>query len=255
VAVLIGAFETLALRSPRSKALVKAFKVHPAYDFDHVMEVSAKDEMDAAAQYLIKRPVRRDMFVGSGLMNEKVIKIDEILAAYPDLKQLLSEASETVQPQDDWTVVDDAKYSKIGGWLNAVAVGLVLSFGYSIYNVNTVWTQMQELDVARIEQAYPGFTGLIYFELCNPIFLMVLILVGGYCFIRKRRSTRVWMIALYSSAIGITVIDHFWVGSVMGDLYKLEPEEVTKMIRNGLFQAGFIIYFLVSERVKKTFAN
>ncbi|MFA5258057.1 MAG: DUF2569 domain-containing protein [Opitutales bacterium] len=233
---------------------MKAYTVQPVFDSDHAMQIMADSDLDAAAKYLTNRPVAKDIIVSGGGAGERVVKLADILTAYPDLDALIKSAKTKAAPAADadevWAKADDAKYAKIGGWLWGVAFSLVVSIIVNISAAMDSWAMLHDENMENAESMYPGLTNLCIFEFAVNIAFVLACIVVTYMFFRRKRITRVLVILLYVAAIATIVVDTVWANNLVGDSAALDMSEAVKSM---ILQVVVICYFAVSKRVKKTF--
>jgi transglutaminase-like putative cysteine protease len=147
----------------------------------------------------------------------------------------------------------------IGGWLVLPAIGLVLSpfvMGFQIFSsdyfARANWLGLQNLDIEN-----PGALSAVFgAELFVNILFLIFSLLLAVLFFTKRTSLPKLIIGFYAVNFAFTLIDLF-VYDYLVPSYMLEddPTPYTEATRSFIAAAIWIPYFLVSERVKKTFCN
>ncbi len=224
------------------------------------MSFEAATELDAAAKYVMARPVNVNLIVSSG-MDEKVIKIVDLLAAYPDLKSLVPEGPAAHPVEEDvggdaWQKADDAKYRSIGGWLVVIGIGLVLSIGYAAFSLKETWETMHDPDFAAAIEYFEGLQELIYFELGTNVALIALALVSGYFYIGRKKLARPLLVLFYLTAFVTTIVDLAWAHSVFGtEIMEEVNGDMAQTVKKLVVQAILVVYLIVSERSRKTFVR
>lgn len=148
---------------------------------------------------------------------------------------------------------DEVKYRKIRGWLIFFAILLVLN-DFSILSMVEYFNEeyintLQTLYINDQSLLVKYFNYIFYLDLVG-IFLIILFTIS---FFRKSDVTR-------TVAIWFFIIKFVTVPLQMYYLNKISPEisispETIKMVGSLLWALVFLLYFLFSKRVKKTFIN
>jgi hypothetical protein len=121
------------------------YTVHPVFDSDHTIEVAATSCIDAACKYLTFRPVNKAIMVSETSGNFHVIEINDVIAAYPDIKQLLEQSSsvgqETITEEEKQATVNKLRNTGkrkivigslwLGGGLTVTTASMVAAFNSS----------------------------------------------------------------------------------------------------------------------------
>lgn len=157
---------------------------------------------------------------------------------------------EIPQHQEFCKECEEKQFRKIGGFLFIPLLGLFLSAFYYILAINNTVKYLLINYTTLNVNAKAFFIGslVIYFFM----FLLV-ILVGSY-FLRKKKELPRLYIILLLAVIGTALINLLM-------LYKLIPgakigyDELLPIVRSVLSSFIWIPYFIVSERVKKTFVR
>lgn len=157
--------------------------------------------------------------------------------------------------------VKDARAKPIGGWLVIVAIGLVLTpiillitlvmedGFYDAYTWATLWN-------TEGIQGKPSVI-LIAMELVINLVRIVFSTVLIVLFFERRSSVPRLMVILYASTLIFIVLDAIFAYTINGDLFTSEDDyDTAKEIIRSVFRAAiWIPYFLISDRVKKTFVK
>lgn len=157
--------------------------------------------------------------------------------------------SEALNGSDFCAVCEEREFKKIRGWLYLPAIGLVL----------TILANMMAVGyTTRILMEHFAFIGgiqkaMLFFELFSFIGMFGYAIYVTSLFFRKKRQLPRYYIGLVVIGVLFVAID-----LLLGHQYLDVPyvyDTVKPLIRNVLSACIWIPYFLVSERVKRTFVR
>lgn len=147
----------------------------------------------------------------------------------------------------------------IGGWLILVAFGLVVTpFRIVLHLFNTYlpifrdghWEQLTSAGSAAY---HPLWGPILVFEIVGNVLLLALGAVTLALFFKKSRRTPKFTIALYAAGPAFLLADE-WLGNVIPAVANsTDSTNLQEAIRTTVLACIWIPYFLVSDRVKRTF--
>lgn len=157
--------------------------------------------------------------------------------------------NEALQGSDFCATCEEREFKKIRGWLYVPALGLVLSIIANIMGINFNLRFLMEND------ALIGGTqkAILYFELLSFLGMFAFSVYVSTLFFRKKRQLPRCYIALVLIGVAFVGID-----LLLGHLYLDVPyvySTVQPLVRNVLSACIWVPYFIVSERVKRTFVR
>lgn len=134
---------------------------------------------------------------------------------------------------------------RIAGWLLLpalhVIIGPLLWFGSAIEAMKVDESVRSQYGNASSVNALVGFVFV------SSVFVGLLQVVCAIAFFKKLRASRPLMIVMYSVVIAVNVIFEVWANSVF------QSQTDSSSIRGIMFASGWLVYFLMSKRVKATF--
>ena len=139
-----------------------------------------------------------------------------------------------------------AKLTGLDGWLTWFMLGLVISCGYSIYNV---FSYRQLLSA----QGLGSYKGTITFIVIGFVVLAIMQALSFYLILKKRTVGR--LLVILTLVLGIIIYGTIsaLLSSVYSKINKSVPMDVTNDIsRDITFSVIWILYFFFSRRVKLT---
>lgn len=240
---------------------MKRFFVNPALDSDHTKVFTAESEMDAAAQYMLARPVNKDFVVSGSIKERSVIRLSDLLSQYPELKKILptpeqEAAAGKIEAAESEKRLILAKYGKIGGWLAAIGVALALKTSFTPVILHDLWKFMQGPEYQALAIAVDGYAKLIHFELALAIIQFVLAAVGCYLFIGRRKLARPLLIVMCLAYVVGNIVDIAWFISIFGpNLQDDMVGYIVGILRNLIVHSIAAVYLFVSERARMTFVR
>jgi hypothetical protein len=247
---------------------MKMFRVCTVGTADSSILISAASELEAACKYLMEHPSRADLSVSVPGGAAVVVKNADVIAAFPELAALVATAPalEAKAPAAAVPVevpvsesgsafdAEDANdYSKIGGWLWLVAIGLVASIIFQCITLSENLELLANPDLPEAETEYPGIILFIQMEAVCAAVLALMALVALPLFFMRKRVTRPLLIAFYLFALAYTVGDLIAGAAVLGDL--MDAQSVADNAKSAIFSGIWAAYFIFSERAKKTFVR
>lgn len=148
---------------------------------------------------------------------------------------------------------------KIGGWLILVAIGLIVT-PFKIVSVMFAnqWPFLRDGHWERLTNAdssdyHPLWAPLIVFEIVGNIGLLVLAAITLALFFKKSKRTPKFAITWYAVGPAFLLLDEL-LGNLIPAVASNSPASgLTELARATVVAAIWIPYFLVSDRVKKTF--
>ncbi|EKO4963229.1 DUF2569 domain-containing protein [Escherichia coli] len=157
--------------------------------------------------------------------------------------------NEALKDSDFCAVCEEREFKKIRGWLYLPAVGLVLTILANMISINFTIRFLME-NIAQIGHAQKG---ILFFELFAFIGMFSYGIFVSSLFFRKKRQLPHHYIVL----VGIGTI-FVAVDLLLGHIYLDVPyvfDTVKPLVRNVFSACIWIPYFIVSERVKRTFVK
>lgn len=148
-----------------------------------------------------------------------------------------------------------------GGWLYLVAIGLVLTFGRSIYYlfdglIPLLGSEEWVLLTTSGNEAYdPMWKVVIYSEMFLHISLIVLIATIGYMCLKGKKLFKYLMISYLLLNLIYSIIAFFMYQSIEFMAQDSFNDSINDIFRTGVICAIWIPYFLLSKRVKNTYVN
>ncbi|UCD79147.1 MAG: DUF2569 domain-containing protein [Desulfobacterales bacterium] len=151
------------------------------------------------------------------------------------------------------------KYNKIGGWLILCAVGLLL------YPVQTVVSLLTEIIPAFSQNNWFLLTSpdsVSYHPLWGPLLIMEL--VGNVCFLifsifvitfffKRRKFVPQLAIVFLASNLLFVGFDYYLARNVLTETDPANWEAIANLVRTLVASIIWVLYFIFSKRVKKTF--
>lgn len=157
--------------------------------------------------------------------------------------------NEALKDSDFCAVCEEREFKKIRGWLYLPALGLVLTILANLFSVNMTMRFLME-HYAGISNAQRA---ILFFELFSFIAMFGYAIFVSSLFFRKKRQLPRYYIALVVVGTVFLAID-----LLLGHQYLAVPyvfDTVNPLLRSVLGACIWIPYFLVSERVKRTFVR
>ncbi len=140
---------------------------------------------------------------------------------------------------------DRKKYKGISGWLSLVALGLVVTFGYSVFSFFETLVTQEDYQGAPVLFMYDFLTGAVAVALVSYVI---------YLFFKEKKDFPRYFIYLYLylTAVNIITLSMFIYYSVSG----AEMQEVTTLTaRTALGGIIWGLYVTKSKRSRATFIN
>jgi hypothetical protein len=209
---------------------------------------------------LLARPVPKNLIVSCGL-NENIVKLSDLLAAYPELSTILPSPAQAAAADAKPTLLVDeqvqkAKYGKIRGWLIVLGIALVFSIFVCARILYTNLAFMQEDTFQVVADAYAGYAELMYFENALNVVLIFMVLLSGYFFLGRLRQARPLLITTYIISIVYAIIGYAWAYNLFGpELLKDVGISLAATEKAVIGQFAVILYLLRSERARLTFVR
>lgn len=157
--------------------------------------------------------------------------------------------SEALKGSDYCAICEEREFKKIRGWLYLPALGLVASIIVNLISINFTLRFLME-NFALIGS---GQKGILFFELASFVGMFAYALFVSSLFFRKKRQLPQHYIVLVGVGTAFVAVD-----LLLGHHYLDVPyvfETVKPLVRNVLSACIWIPYFIVSERVKRTFVK
>lgn len=145
---------------------MKKYSVHPVFDADHTLKIEAESEVEAACKFYGLCPVSKDLFVSSSSWNEQIVKIQEVLEAYPEMAVTLSIPESESGDNEAFAGLEEEfeseKYSHIGGWLWLLAIQLVAFPIVKIKSLIAAFSLVKGIDWVLLKHGFPviHFSGI-----------------------------------------------------------------------------------------------
>lgn len=157
--------------------------------------------------------------------------------------------SEALKDSDFCAACEEREFKKIRGWLYVPALGLVLSIIVNMVAIN--------FNIRFLLEHFPAIgstqKAILFFELFAFVGMFGFAVFTSSLFFRKKRQLPRCYIAMVAIGVAFSAID-----LLLGHLYLNVPyiyDTVQPMVRNVLGACIWIPYFIVSERVKRTFVR
>ncbi len=193
----------------------------------------------------------KDSFALYGVAYDGLSK-DEIGAIVKDDFKDLQEAYKI--KQETQTKKEDEKYEKIGGWLYLFAfkfvVGIVLAFVNIFMYFGDEYAANLEIVYKTYPEASKYFDMLAYFDFAFLCILIVLYMA----FFSKSTATKSIAIVFFVF-LSINSIYAVYAYGQIGITSNEMIQDIFKMIGETIWSVVFILYFMYSKRVKKTFVK
>lgn len=155
----------------------------------------------------------------------------------------------------------EEKTKSIGGWLVLPAIGLVLTplvlivqIAANGYFDSGLWSSFKSSGYEN----WMGLNLLMGAEFAINIFLLIFTILLIILFFKKRTSIPNLMVIFYLINLFIPIYEYVVYSEFFSEalLTEVEDTESIKEIGKGILRAAiWVPYFLVSDRVKKTFVN
>jgi len=150
---------------------------------------------------------------------------------------------------------DEEKYGKIGGWLIFFAVLLVLSnlsqAGFVEYFKDEYITAINNMYLTGNEKMAKTFSYIFYSELFTAFMLFLFTL----SFFTKASITKTVAILFFIILFIIRPFQAIGLMDIYQEINEVPPTEVVKLIGSLFWALIFLLYFIFSKRVKKTFVQ
>lgn len=150
---------------------------------------------------------------------------------------------------------EEEKYGKIRGWLIFFAVLLVLwnlsQFGFVEYFKDEYVEAIQNMYLFGNEKMAKTFSYIFYSELFSAFMLFLFTL----SFFTKSNITRIVGIWFFALMFIITPFKIAGLLNIYNEINEVPLTEIVKMIGSLLWALIFLLYFIFSKRVKKTFIH
>jgi tetratricopeptide (TPR) repeat protein len=150
---------------------------------------------------------------------------------------------------------DEEKYGKIKGWLIFFAVLIVLwnlsQFGFIEYFKDEYISAIQNMYLSGNEKMAKTFSYLFYSELFTAFMLFLFTL----SFFTKASITRAVAIWFFIILFVVRPFQTIGLMNIFKEINEVPPLEVVKIIGSLLWAFIFLLYFIFSKRVKKTFVQ
>ncbi|WP_342322457.1 DUF2569 domain-containing protein [Kosakonia sp. BYX6] len=157
--------------------------------------------------------------------------------------------NDALKGSDFCAACEEREFKKIRGWLYLPALGLVLTILANMMAVNfSVRLLMEHYDVISNTRK-----AIVLFELFAFIGMFVYAIFVSSLFFRKKRQLPRHYMVLVATGTAFVAID-----LLLGHQYLDVPyvyDTVKPLVRNVLSACIWIPYFIVSERVKRTFVR
>lgn len=137
------------------------------------------------------------------------------------------------------------RYSKIGGWLILIAIGLVLSPIFILLFINS--EILPVFSAVPLSELSSEFRTYLFFDLAVNLIFFIYIIVVMVLFFKRRRMVPKLMILLYLINLVLIIVDGFVFRTLN------ETQWIFGIINGIATSLIWIPYFLVSRRVKATF--
>ena len=150
---------------------------------------------------------------------------------------------------------EEEKYSKIKGWLTFFAVLLVLwnlsQLGFVEYFKDEYIEAIHNMYLFGNEKMAKTFSYIFYSELFTAFMLFLFTL----SFFSKASSTKAIAISFFMILFIIRPFQAIGLINIFKEINEVPPIEVVKLIGSLLWALIFLLYFIFSTRVKKTFIH
>ena len=172
-------------------------------------------------------------------------------------EEKLDEEKKVVEKQQQELLkkADEEKYGKIGGWLIFFAVLIVLwnlsQLGFIEYFTDEYISTIQNIYLSGNEKMAKIFSYIFYSELFKAFILFLFTL----SFFSKASITRVVAICLFIILFVVKPFQYIGLMNIYKEINEFPPIEVIKIIGSLLWAFVFLLYFIFSKRVKKTFTQ
>jgi hypothetical protein len=149
----------------------------------------------------------------------------------------------------------------IRGWLILPLLGLILSPLRLIYMIyEEMWPifssdYWEALTSPTSESYHPLWWSVLIFEVAGNLTIFLLLLAALLSFLKKSRKAPKLVILWYLLAFVFAAADTYFRGYIPGATEQNDTILSSELWRTGITAAIWIPYFLVSKRVKATFAN
>ena len=141
--------------------------------------------------------------------------------------------------------VTNLNYTKIGGWLILVAIGLVLStISVLLYIRSSILPVFRAVPVSQLSGELQFY---LFLDLVLNLSLLIYITYVIVLFFKRREAVPKLMISLYILNFVFIIIDRFVIKSIS------ESQWTFVIIHSVVSSLIWIPYFLISKRVKGTF--
>lgn len=147
----------------------------------------------------------------------------------------------------------------VKGWLMLYAVGLVLTAGNIIIGLldyPSVFTDMEPMQLDAPD-LYAAITSVLWLEIILNAAALGLGITTLIQLLRQKRHTPALAIAYMLLLVASTLLSYGMVNAIAGDYPDIDFSEAlnvgsTDAIRNAVYAAVWIPYFVTSKRVKAT---
>ncbi len=150
---------------------------------------------------------------------------------------------------------EEEKYGKIKGWLTFFAVLLVLwnlsQFGFVEYFKDEYVQAIQNMYLFENEKMAKTFSYIFYSELFTAFMLFLFTL----SFFSKSSDTKAIAILFFIILFIVRPFQAIGLINIFKEINEVPPVEVVKLIGSLLWALIFLLYFIFSTRVKKTFVH
>jgi hypothetical protein len=155
----------------------------------------------------------------------------------------------------------EKKYDKIGGWLIICAIGLVL---YPVQAAVSLYAEIipalspenwLRLTIPGSVSYHPLWAPLLITELVGTGFFLILS-IGVIVLFFKRRKFVVRLVILFLAANFLLVsLDCYFSQTILAVADPLNMGPMVNFVRTLVASTIWIVYFIFSKRVKKTFTR
>jgi hypothetical protein len=154
-----------------------------------------------------------------------------------------------------------ANLEGIGGWLVLVGLGLALApiqlggaliTSYLPIFTGQAWSALTTPGTAAYHWMWKP---LLLIELFGSVFLLIWAVALLFLFFGRKRIFPSLVIAFYAANLLLVLLDFVAVSAIPAVAAELDARSVLQLVKSILFCGIWIPYFLISERVKKTFTQ
>ncbi len=193
----------------------------------------------------------KDSFALYGVAYDGLSK-DEIGAIVKDDFKDLQEAYKI--KQETQTKKENEKYEKIGGWLYLFAFKFVVGIVLAFVNIFMYFGDEYAANIEIVYKTYPEaskyFDMLAYFDFAFLCILIVLV-VAFFSKLTATKSIAIVFFVFLSINSIYAIYAYGQIGITGDEMF----QDIFKMIGETIWSVVFILYFIYSKRVKRTFVK